>query len=246
MDDTSPEDSSRPKTFPFIYATSAYVLLVGVLYLWAYWSEFGINVLEYLGVSDIVRIAAIPLAATVASFVIGGVLAVFMVAVVPHRILKKAFGISEADLDKEFRLGIISAVILSVIVLLISGDRAWYYVGLFFIAPLGIWARRSEVIRSIFGAHHSVSTIISILAVLPIFAYGVGKNRAYELKSGTKYSYVYSGELDGLSRAGELRLIGVAGGFLFVLLPDGQTVLLSALDRTHRLELRQHNGPPKK
>ncbi len=39
---------------------SAYFIAVGALYLWGFWGSFGVNVMEYLGLTDVVKVAAWP------------------------------------------------------------------------------------------------------------------------------------------------------------------------------------------
>jgi hypothetical protein len=48
-----------------------YALGVSVLYLWGCWPTFGLNSLEFLGVSDIVRTVAYPIASAFIFFTLG-------------------------------------------------------------------------------------------------------------------------------------------------------------------------------
>jgi hypothetical protein len=43
-----------------IYFTSVYLLITGALYEIGYWSRFSINIFEYIGLTDVVKQAIIP------------------------------------------------------------------------------------------------------------------------------------------------------------------------------------------
>ena len=47
-------------TKKYIWLAAPYFITVGLLYLWAYWSSFGINILEYAALSDVAKVAIIP------------------------------------------------------------------------------------------------------------------------------------------------------------------------------------------
>jgi hypothetical protein len=58
----------RP-TSTILWAASAYALLVTGLYLFGYWGRFGLNVLEYIGIGDMVSHALMPFLASIISLV---------------------------------------------------------------------------------------------------------------------------------------------------------------------------------
>jgi hypothetical protein len=57
-DDLAMANVNRSSWTSYTYLASIYFLGVGVLFLWGYWSEFGINVLEYMDVGDILMAAS--------------------------------------------------------------------------------------------------------------------------------------------------------------------------------------------
>ncbi len=61
-----------------LWIAGAYTLVITGLYLFGYWGRFGLNVLEYIGVGDIVSHALMPILATIATTILG--LAIGMVA----------------------------------------------------------------------------------------------------------------------------------------------------------------------
>jgi hypothetical protein len=57
-----------------LWVASAYTLLVTSLYLFGYWGRFGLNVLEFIGIGDIVSHALMPFLASMAFAVLGFVI----------------------------------------------------------------------------------------------------------------------------------------------------------------------------
>lgn len=247
--------SNRHRRFgavSFGYLGSVYVLLIGLLYLWGYWSEFGINILEYLDVSDVVRIAALPLAATLGSLALGVFMGSFLFPLfVPHKAMARMFGPPPTDYSMALRITVGFTLILMAVFYYFGGPKFWLGVSGLAIFPIHLWAIRSDFVRTLFGDHVNAALIFTLLAVLPFIAFGTGKINADQLKVGTKYVYAYQGQLDGvapelLSSPGQLRLIGTASGLMFFLMPDGESVLLSRLDHARGLQLRRYESDTKK
>lgn len=68
---------SKPQDTPksvYVYWGSMYFITVATLYLWGYWSEFDINILEYVDLTDIAKTAAYPVASTFISILLGVIL----------------------------------------------------------------------------------------------------------------------------------------------------------------------------
>jgi hypothetical protein len=64
---------AKERVATYLYFSSVYAVTVGVLYLWGYWSTFGVNILEYLSLADIVKTAAYPVASVFAIMGLGRV-----------------------------------------------------------------------------------------------------------------------------------------------------------------------------
>ena len=66
------QDENDQKTKGILaYCSSAYFFSVAALYLWGYWSPFKINILEYVSLSDVIKIAAFPIASVFILVAIG-------------------------------------------------------------------------------------------------------------------------------------------------------------------------------
>ncbi|MFC1562333.1 hypothetical protein ACFL4Q_04985 [candidate division KSB1 bacterium] len=69
--------SSIENTKKYLWLAAPYFIAVGLLYLWAYWSSFGINILEYAALSDVVKVAIIPVGSAFFFILIGFILGEF-------------------------------------------------------------------------------------------------------------------------------------------------------------------------
>ncbi|CNH79258.1 Uncharacterised protein [Yersinia frederiksenii] len=53
---------------------SAYLLICGVLYLWGFWMHFGLNILQFVDTSDIVKATLIPVVGAIIMFIVQALL----------------------------------------------------------------------------------------------------------------------------------------------------------------------------
>lgn len=60
-----------------VYFAAGYGFVVSMLYLFGYWSTFGINILEYIEISDVIRLSIYPAITSVGMFVVGYAIGVF-------------------------------------------------------------------------------------------------------------------------------------------------------------------------
>ena len=67
--------SERLREYGFI--ASFYFVVVGVLYLWGHWYSFEVNILEYISLTDIVKVTLIPIISSFLAFASGAVLGAF-------------------------------------------------------------------------------------------------------------------------------------------------------------------------
>jgi hypothetical protein len=71
MSETSTKSDAKERVASHVYFASLYFITVGILYLWGYWAPFGINILEYLELSDILKATAYPIATAILMTTIG-------------------------------------------------------------------------------------------------------------------------------------------------------------------------------
>ena len=61
----------KTKSLKIIYLATSYGFVVSMLYLFGYWSTFDINILEYIKISDVIKISIYPIITTVGITIMG-------------------------------------------------------------------------------------------------------------------------------------------------------------------------------
>jgi hypothetical protein len=225
------KDGAEGKLSAYMYAGAIYYVSVGTLYLWGYWSSFGVNILEYLNVSDIIKMTAYPVVTSLVLFLIGALLG--EITSHPTKVPTEESSSSKFGewLREHPRTLAISYVALIIGLVLLGPDTKWYVVASLIAVPVTIFAK----IRGFFAQqiqNERVRTlVVFVMAAAPIFSFGVGKNAADNIFSGKEFSYVISGVGDLQANSpippeNRLRLLGHAGDYMFFMLPSTRALLL--------------------
>jgi hypothetical protein len=226
------------------YWSSAYFFCVAVLFLWGYWSPFGINVLEYVSLADVIKTAAYPLASAFVFVAIGVVAGeVFF----PNGLLPASGGQDSAlgRFLRRFSPEIVAAYFLGIALLFTLGPtRKWLVLPALLAMPMAIGLKSLGALQFLQSdAIRSMS--LFMLAALPPFAYGQGVIRADDILTGQKYSYV----VQSLESApvpvsappsDRPRFIGKAGESVFFYLPLSRSILLVPQAQIKALELSRY------
>jgi len=232
--------SDRLKASPLIFSTlSIYFIAVGVLYLWGYWGYFHVNIMEYMGLSDVVKVAAWPVGSAFVFMLVGMVLGEMR----PADVLPAGGGRSTSLggwLNKH-RTALAVSFMLGLVALLAFGPtHVWpiaaLLAGIVLALPLQQLPHLVKLIP-----HASARTILTIAAVvLPLFAFAQGRVNADKIYAGQSYFYVLS-DSDGVSATGSpqssMRYVGFAGGTFFFWDPDvsGVTLIPSSVVKSLKL-----------
>ena len=255
--DATPAVRREPRTRPMTTSTTVaeppssaflspkvwlapYALMVSTLYLWGYWGTFGINVLDYIGVSDIIKAAVYPVVSAFAFMAIGALLG----EVLSPR-LEPGAGANTpvAKLLRKAAPYIVAAYAALVVgVALFGGPNKWHLVPILLAVAaylpakaFGLLAReiRSDGIRSI--------AVFLLVALVP-FSFGHGRKQANEVIDSATYQVVVS-ELPlkasgaKLSTAEKPRFVGKLGDRLAVYDPVARSVSLIAASELKVLTL---------
>lgn len=231
-------DRSQP-TAIFFSAASAYAIAVSALYLWGYWGPFSINILEYLGLADIVKVAAWPVGSVFIFVFLGMVLG----EITPLSHLPEGGGQHTRVgrwLNK--RIHWIAAIFTIFVIglMLFAPPRSWpliaLLVGAIFSLPLRNYP---PLVKRI--PHPSVRSVVSFaVVVLPLFAYGEGRANSDSIRSGKKYLYVQAAS-EGIPSTGDpkssMRYVGYAGNTFFFWDPTvlSLTIIPAATVRSMKL-----------
>lgn len=225
-----------------LYWFSAYFLSVAVLYLWGYWSSFNVNVLEFVGFSDVAKTAAYPIASV---FVLTAVGALMGELFFPKGFLPAGGAPNtRAVLVLRRALPAVAFVYIVATVLYLSFGPLgkWRVAPVLLAVPVALSLGRTSILRAEFPSDRARSIALFLLAALPPFAYGHGVLKANALLSGDAYLYV-SSEVSGhamepeTSSANRPRYIGRAGEQYFLYIPAKKSVLVLAASEAKTLEL---------
>jgi hypothetical protein len=237
--------SVKHRVASYLYFGSLYFITVGVLYLWGYWGQFDVNILEYIGLADVLKLAAYPIASTFLFFLVGAIIGEFVVG--GQRIAPGAG--RDTPLGRfvhRYGTAIVWVYIIGTAAVFIFGaERKWQLGPVLVALPIYLIAKRHDLLADILPNDGARSVTVYLLAVLPMWAYGHGRLDADKLIDGREYKYVVSGPIAGLSIAdpkdvrSRVKYVGHVNDYLFLLLPDNQTLFIVSFEKTAGVQLRR-------
>jgi hypothetical protein len=174
-----------------------YAIVVSSLYLWGYWGVFEVNILEYIGISEIVKAAIYPIASAFAFFAIGAVLGE---ALSPTLHLPPGGGANTTvgKLLRKLAPILITAYLLAVTLLFLAGPvEKWRTLPVLFAIAVYLPLKSTNLLRTEFESDGARSIVIFLIAALVPFAYGRGVLEANDVLEGKKFAYSV-GELPGV------------------------------------------------
>jgi hypothetical protein len=222
----------------YLYFLTPYFVSVGVLYLWGFWSTFNVNILEYLGITDVIRLTAYPIASAFITVAFGAVL-------------------SEATMGNRFPSGggrntrtgiflrrtapiLVGIYALGILTLLfLDVPNKWYVLPLLLVLPVSFIAKERGFLIEVIPKDSVRSLGIFFLAILPPLAYGHGRIAAADIREARRFDYVLS-PIDQVSVASDaspiqrVRFLGHTGDFYFYLNPTNSAIVITKFkdDRT--------------
>jgi hypothetical protein len=231
-------------TSKYAYLSSLYFIAVGVLYLWGYWPTFEVNILEYAGLTDIIKTAAYPIASLFVFFALGAVMGEFLAhgdALPPGGGVNTPTG---RVLRRIAPYVVVAYLAVTLLLFFFGPTEKWRILPVLVALPLYLVARRYEVLADVIAHDKVRSTLIFLLAALPFFAYGHGRLKAAAIMSGEEYTVTMS-PIPGLSLGTEPierrpRYLGVAGDNAFFYLPEHRSTVVAVMGELKVLELARH------
>lgn len=211
-----------------VSAVSAYFIAVSALYLWGFWGPFGVNILEYLGLADMVKVAAWPVGSVFLFAFLGMVLG----QISPASRLREGGGQHTRVgrwVNKHVQILIAVFALMVVALIFFAPPRTWPLIALLMGGILSFPLRSyPPLVRLI--PRDSVRSVLSFaVVVLPLFAYGEGRANADSVRSGKKYLYVHPGS-EGVPSTGDpkssMRYVGYAGNTFFLWDPAASSLTL--------------------
>lgn len=238
-----------------IYLASLYFITVGVLFLWGYWPTFGINILEFLDLADILKVTAYPIAVLVLTSGAGAAIAHLASpppeptnsrqgqpsnrSIANHptrRFLYPAF-----DFLDSYPKTLKVIFVLALAILFLGDWRySWAVIPGTLSIPLALLLADQKIVCDTFKNSRVRSMMSLLIPVICIGAYGLGKIQSANVINGHAYIYATS-EIKGhpfKSVDFALRYIGHAGDHIFFFNPTDKTTLIVKLEDDTPLALK--------
>jgi len=240
--------SDKPESkIPSAYFSSAYFFAVAVLYLWGYWSQFNVNVLEYISLTDVVKTAAYPIASVFIFMALGMIAGEFMF---PKGFLPESGG-SDTRVGRTLRRA--APAILTIyaagtfLLWLLGPIEKWLILPVLVSLPLSFALKEAGILKTFIGSERLRSVALFAMAALPPLAYGQGVLRAHDIISGKSYSYILSPIVGHPNEPqtkpeSRLRYVGKAGEEYFLYSPLSQSMLILPTKEAKLIEIRSNSS----
>lgn len=226
------------------YWLGPYAIVVSSLYLWGYWGAFEVNILEYIGISEIVKAAIYPIASGFAFFAIG---AIFGEALSPTLHLPPGGGAntSVGRLLRKLAPALVTMYLVGITLLFLAGSvEKWRTLPVLFAIAVYIPLKSTNFLRAEFESDGARSIVIFLIAALVPFAYGRGVLEANDVLEGKKFAYSVA-ELPGVpvaatAKPGERpRYVGKASDRYVFYDPVGRSTSFIAASELKTLTLKR-------
>jgi hypothetical protein len=229
----------KDKFAGYLWMAPFYFVSVGVLYLWGYWPNFRINIFEYVSLSDVVKVAIVPVGSVFIFVLLGFCIGEASVG-----------GILPEGGGKGTRLGRFLNRIKKWLILLYVAviyffifypiPNKWVILPVLLIWPFYLPLKHSGFLKEV--ANDSVRSVLIIAIIaLPLWSYAAGKINADKILKGSNCQYAEVGK-DGEKQ--KLKFLGFANQYVFFLSMNNEDVVVARIDDLSPLYL--HLLKPKK
>jgi hypothetical protein len=217
-----------------------YSLLVSLLYLFGYWGSFGINILEYIALSDVLKSAMSPLLYSslllFIGFSIGNLLSVPIIKYMPPGGGKD---LPEAKYFRWMFRGVMAliAVVIAYKIFFESGNYRWFSIAALSMVIIPSIVGNASYFENAIPIKQIRVLIINVFLSVSFYAFGWGAIDAELAKNNDntlKINEVVS----------EYSYIGWAGDFLFLWNKSEATVITKAKSTIQSIERNVKNERP--
>jgi hypothetical protein len=241
-------DNPEEKQFSIVSVVLPYGIALSLLYLFGYWSTFGINILHYASLSDVIKLAIYPV-------FIGALLLLFSTFI--QMLVMGQF--KETDSSKVYLLmsprltmwTSIGAIIMALgIIWLRHGDGfAWILVGILLAYIVKVNIADSTIMNKFNINPVLRNFIIYALLVLFFSSFGIGKRDAENIINAKNAKVVRTVIFKGvgtedfkkkalLEKHATLKYLGSSGDYFFFLTPDNEATIIAKYQDLYFLEFR--------
>jgi len=239
------KESEKFQLNRYAYVASLYFIVVGVLYLWGYWGAFGINVLEYASIADIVKTTAYPVATAFAFFAIGTIIG----GALTNTELPEDSSPESRFWSFVFRhINIIGTIYLIGVYLLFhfGPEKKWLILPILLTLPIFMATAKFKELQSILPNNRARYVFAYLIISLPFFSYGQGRLNAVDVIEGRNYSYIIESTNDAKSQESPSttksrnRYLGQFNDYLFLYNPEEQTTSITRFEHINSIQIAKH------
>lgn len=232
-------------------------LVVCSIYLFAYWSSFGINILEFITLSDFIKLGIYPVIVGIIFFVLGSLIG----ALLPPQKIDETKSDQErqqaiARIRKSNKYGIMLVILLLAgltIFEYFKSGHFWYFLGA--LVSFSLIARIKDIkyLEPLIPNTTARFCIVAVILAAPPLAFTTGKTEAQNvlLRRSAKVintkifkeygtdAFKNKGFLEGQET---LKFVGAAGEYFFLITMDNSVIYAVKYSDLHFLELRTDAG----
>lgn len=236
----------KTKWLKIIYFATSYGFVVSMLYLFGYWSTFDINILEYIKISDVIKISIFPIITSVGITIIGFIVGDFVIRWGDKPNVQKS-KISKR-IDKWTNFILKSAFIVSNIFFIAYTlyNRDWIVFCTLFslispmVADYILVTYKAEMVKKLIPFPGYEYIILYIFLTILSLAFGYGKVRSLSiLETGSCFYMNVSifKEKELFQDQKRLKYLGMGGDFMFFLSEDNTKTYILEHSKIPILEL---------
>lgn len=166
-----------------------YLIVIGALYQFGYWGAFQINVLEFISITDVGKLAIYPLVATLTVLLVGGVTGQLMTLPLfpPGGGADSPVGRFVIANERYFIVGLILA---SAYLGIYGPDPQKWFILAIIISPLSLPLTRLGKLIEVFPDRNVRHATLLLILVLPVMSFAHGRTNSYLIKNGWPDQFV--------------------------------------------------------
>ncbi len=213
-----------------------YMLIVSTLYLLGYWSVFHINILEFISISDIIKLAIKQLAYSTAVLVFG------MIA--GELFLRPLFPIGEGantpigKFSNRYWKQIMCFIYCFIFYLILfnKDPQKWMLIAIILGIISSIFISKTKIFNEIIKNENIRICITVFISVLPFISFAWGLNDGHAIKNNKPKLTVQYSKYNKI----EFRYIGFAGDYFFIYNKKNNEILLVGSKDVGKLKFLVH------
>lgn len=236
----------KTKWLKVIYFATCYGFVVSMLYLFGYWSTFDINILEYIKISDVIKISIYPILTSVGITITGIILGSFY-----ERWSSKP-NIQKSEISKKInkwtnficKYAVIVTSIFFIVAALYNRDRIVIYMLFSIICPTVasyiLVTYKAEMVKKLISFPGYEALILFLFLSILSLAFGYGKVRSLSILETGSCFYINVSifkDKELFQDQKRLKYLGLGGNFMFFLSEDNTKTYILEPSKIPILEL---------